>query len=467
MLSKLNRYFAVIAILAGGVFTWSGHPVAAVRSDGADVGGRSVVYAAQVDALIHPVSAEYMTDTIDRADLEGADLIVFTLTTPGGLVDSTRVIVSRMLSASTPIVVYVGPSGARAASAGFLITIAADVAAMAPGTHIGAAHPVTGGGEKVDETMAKKAASDVAAYARTLASKRGRNVELSEAAVTESRAFTEDEALKAEPPLIDLVATDLRDLLSQLDGRVVKRFDGGEVVLRTSDARIVEIDMSMRQRILSAIAHPNIAYILMSLGVLGLTIELWNPGAIVPGVVGGISLLLAFFTFQILPVNYAGVLLILFGLTLLILEVKTTTFGLLATGGIVSLVLGSMILIDSPAPELRVSLRLIIPLVLGLSAVMLLLVRLGVSSQMQSATTGSAGMIGKIGRALTPMSPGEKGRVSTHGEIWNAIAIDEPVAEGDTVRVVGLEGLTLTVRRESDRPVSARQEKSVEASIVR
>jgi membrane-bound serine protease (ClpP class) len=244
-----------------------------------------IVYAAEVDSLIHPVSAEYMVETMDRADRDGAALVVFTLRTPGGLVDSTRVIITRMLAARTPVAIFVGPPGARAASAGFLLTIAADVAAMAPGTHIGAAHPVAGSGEKMDETVSKKAAEDVAAYARTLASKRGRNVPLAEQAVNDSRAFTEQEALGASPPLIDFVVSDVNELLQKLDGRTVGRFDGTTVVLKTRGSDVRPIEMSVRQRVLSAIAHPNVAYILLSLGTLGLTIEMWNPGALVPGIV--------------------------------------------------------------------------------------------------------------------------------------------------------------------------------------
>ncbi|MCA1585571.1 MAG: hypothetical protein LC791_12675 [Acidobacteria bacterium] len=302
-------------------------------ANGSPPPGASLVYAAVVDSIIHPVSAEYMIETLDRADRAGAALVVFTLRTPGGLVDSTRAIVSRMIVATTPVAIYVAPAGARAASAGFILTIAADVAAMAPGTHIGAAHPVEGGGQKMDETLAKKAAEDMAAYARTIAARRHRNVTLAEQAVSESRAFTDQEARGASPALIDIVAPDLPDLLRQLDGRTVMRFDGTTVVMKTTDAEIVPVDMNLRQRVLSAVAHPNIAYLLLSLGTLALTIELWNPGAILPGVVGGLCLLLAFFAFSVLPVNYAALLLILFGFLLLGLEIKVTSHGLLTAGG--------------------------------------------------------------------------------------------------------------------------------------
>ena len=406
-----------------------------------------LVYSAELESIIHPVSAEFLIETMDRADRDKAEMVVFTLRTPGGLLESTRDIVSRMLAASTPVVVFVGPSGARAASAGFIITIAADVAAMAPGTHVGAAHPVSGDGAPVDEVMSKKAAEDVAAYVRTLASGRHRNVPLAEQAVNDSRAFTETEALNASPPLVDLIAADVPDLLSKLDGRAIRRFDGRTAVLHTRDARVVALGMSRRQRVLSSIAHPNIAYILLSLGMLGLTIELWSPGAILPGVVGGVSLLLAFFALQLLPVNFAGLLLILLGLLLFALEIKVTSYGLLTGGGLVSLVFGSMILIDSPAPELRVSLRLVVAVVLGFSAIGITLVRLGLAVQRQPAVTGGIGMIDLSGRALTAIEPGGMGRAFIHGENWQATAA-EPIAEGTRVRVTGVNGLILTVRKE-------------------
>ena len=405
------------------------------------------VYTAEVDSIIHPVSAEFMVEVMDGADNAKAALVVFTLRTPGGLVDSTRVIVSRMLAATTPVAIFIGPAGARAASAGFILTIAADVAAMAPGSHIGAAHPVAGGGEKMDETMSKKAAADVAAYARTLASGRHRNVTLAEEAVNDSRAFTEEEALHASPPLIDLLASDVPDLLRKLDGRVVSRFDGTTVALHTAGARVVPIAMTLRQRVLSAIAHPNIAYLLLSLGMLGLTIELWTPGAVLPGVVGSVSLLLAFFALQLLPVNYAGLLLILLGLLLLGLEIKVTSYGLLTAGGLISLIFGSMILMDSPRPELQLSLRFVLPVAFGFAGIAIVLVRLGVAAQHQRVVTGTAGMIGLVGHTLTPIAPGQPGRVAAHGESWQATA-SEAIGEGTRVRVTNVEGLLLTVRKE-------------------
>jgi len=410
----------------------------------AQVGKSPRVYTAEIDGIIHPVAAQYVREVIAKADADSAALVVITLRTPGGLVDSTRDINNAIIHAKTPVAVFVGPSGNRAASAGFLITMAADIAAMAPATHIGAAHPVAGNGEKVDETMAKKMASDVAAYARTLATQRKRNVSLVEQAVLESRSFTEKEALAASPPLIDLVANDVPDLVRKLDGRTIARFDGRSETLHTANSSSVAVNMTWQQRILSGIAHPQVAYLLLTLGTLGLTIELWSPGAVLPGVAGGICLLLAFFAFQVLPVSYAGVLLILFGLVLLILEVKLTSFGLLAVGGIISLFLGSMMLIDSPLPELQIGLRLIIPVTLAVAGILLFLVTLAVNSQRTTPVTGVSGMLGEVGYALTRIDAGGVGNVRAHGEIWTATA-DGRIEAGTTVRVTAVDGLRLRV----------------------
>jgi len=432
--------FAAFACLAASMLAQTPAP-----------GANPVVLSAEIDGIIHPVAAQFVQRAVERADREGAALLILTLRTPGGLVDSTRDINNAIIRSRTPVAVFVGPSGNRAASAGFLITIAADVAAMAPGTHIGAAHPVSGSGEKVDDTMAKKMASDVASYARTLATQRRRNVELVEKAVTESRSFTEQEALGATPPLIDLVAVDVPDLLRKLDGRTITRFDGHTQTLRTRDSRVEPVTMTWAQRALSALAHPQIAYLLLTLGMLGLTVEFWNPGAIFPGVAGAICLLMAFFAFQVLPVSYAAVGLLLLGIVLLILEVKVASYGALAAGGIISLLLGSMMLIDSPLPELQLGLRFIIPVVGSVSAMLLILVGLGVRAQRAPAVTGPAGMIGETGRALTSIDPGGVGRVQTHGEIWTATA-SEPVAAGQTVHVTAVKGLLLTVVPETRLP---------------
>jgi membrane-bound serine protease (ClpP class) len=405
-----------------------------------------LVITAEVDGIIHPVSAEYMTQVMDRADRDGAVLLVFTLRTPGGLLDSAQDIVARMLRSKTPVAIFIAPAGGRAASAGFILTIAADIAAMAPGTHLGAAHPVGGPGTAMDETTSKKAAEDLAASVRTIATARHRNVTLAAQAVTESRAFTEQEALTASPPLIDLLAADLPELLRRLDGRTVTRFDGSTVILRTAGASIEPVPMTLRQQILSAVAHPNIAYLLLSLGMLGLTIELWTPGAVIPGVVGGLSLLLATFALRLLPVNYAGLLLMLFGLLLLVLEIKVTSYGVLTLGGVISLLFGSLILMNGPSPELQLSLRLVLPVAAGFVLIAVFLTRLGVASQRRPPVTGVECMLGQVGKTLSAIDPAVPGRIEVRGEIWRATA-HEAMPEGTRVKVIKLDGLTLTVER--------------------
>src|SRR5918999_2722407 len=376
---------------------------------------RPIAVVAEFDGIIHPVSAEYLTGVIDEADTSSADIVIFVLRTPGGLLESTRTIVSRMITSRAPVAALVAPSGARAASAGFVLMMAADIAAMAPGTHIGAAHPVSGSGETMDETTAKKAASDAAAYVRSLAEARGRNVMLAAEAVLESRAFTDREALMATPPLVEFSAADVDDLLRQLDGRTIKRFDGRSTTLRTANAEIRRIDMTRRQRFLGAIAHPQIAYMLLTLGMLGLTIELWSPGAILPGVAGGLCLLLAFFAFQILPVNTIGLLLIIFGLALLILELKIPSFGALGIGGTVSLVIGSIMLTRDAIPGVPLGHGFIVQAALALSEITLFLGRLALRAHHQPPVTGIEGMIGASGRVRTDVRPDAAGQVDIHG----------------------------------------------------
>ena len=404
---------------------------------------RPTVVVAELDGIIHPIAAEYLTGALDDADNSNATLVVFVLRTPGGLLESTRTIVSRMITSRAPVVVFVAPSGSRAASAGFLLTIAADVAAMAPGTHIGAAHPVSGDGQKTDETLSKKAASDTAAYVRSLAEARHRNVALAEQAVLESRAFTDGEAVRASPPLIDVVASDVADLLRQLDGRTIKRFDGRPVVLETRDADVRRVEMSRRQRFLGAIAHPQIAYLLLTLGMLGLTIELWNPGSILPGVVGGLSLLLAFFAFQVLPVNITGLFLIVFGVGLLVLELKVPSFGVLGIGGAISVFVGSL-MATRGVPGVHVGLGVILPAVIVLSVGVLLLGRLALAAQRQPPVTGVDALIGQQAQVRSALAGGAPGFVAVHGELWQAAA-DVPIEAGEFVRVTEVNGLTLTV----------------------
>jgi membrane-bound serine protease (ClpP class) len=401
------------------------------------------VIVTEIDGIIQPITAEYFIDAIDAADTSDAELVVLVLRTPGGLLDSTRSMVSRMITSRAPVVVFVGPSGARAASAGFILLIAADVAAMAPATHAGAAHPVSGSGEKMDDTTSQKAASDAAAYVRTLAEARGRNVPLAAEAVLQSRAFTDRESLDAMPALVDLSAKNVDDLLMQLDGRTIKRFDGRMTTVHTRGAEVRRLDMTRRQTFLSAIAHPQVSYILMTLGLLGLTVELWNPGLIAPGVAGGVCLLLAFFAFQILPVNMAGLLLVVFGIALLILELKVPSFGALGVGGAVSLILGSVMMTDV-VPGVRVGLGVILPAAIGFAAVFLFLGRLALTAQMRPAVTGVQTLVGQIARVRAPTAPGEPGFVDIRGEIWRAVS-SVALPAGTPVRVLRVDGLTLTV----------------------
>jgi membrane-bound serine protease (ClpP class) len=404
---------------------------------------RPVVVVAEIDGIIHPVTAEYLSNAIDEADASGAELVVLVLRTPGGLLESTRTMVSRMITSRAPVVVFVGPAGGRAASAGFILLMAADVAVMAPGTHSGAAHPVSGDGASMDETMSEKAASDAAAYVRSIAEARGRNIELAAEAVIESRAFTDSEALAADPPLVDFTAAGIPEILDRLDGREVTRFDGRTTTVRTANAEIRRVEMTRRQWFLSAIAHPQVAYLLMTLGLLGLTVELWNPGLVAPGVAGGLCLLLAFFAFQILPVDTAGLLLVVFGILLLGLELAIPSFGALGVGGTISLVIGSVMLTDT-VPGVSVSLGIVAPVALAFAAVFLLLGRLALRAFKQAPATGAEALVGAIARARTALAPGAPGQVDLHGENWTAVS-PTAVEPGGAVRVARINGLTLTV----------------------
>jgi membrane-bound serine protease (ClpP class) len=398
------------------------------------------VMVIKVNDVITPAITEYITKSIEQANKEKAQCLVIQLDTPGGLDLSMRDIIKEMMGSDVPIVVYVAPSGARAASAGALITLAADIAAMAPGSNIGAAHPVAMDG-KMDRTMTEKVVNDAVAYIKSIAEKRGRNPKLAERMVTESISITESEALKMK--VIDVVAKDLTDLLQKIDGRKVER-PRGAIKLATKDAKVIVTEMGFRQRLLATLSNPNIAYILMMIGLVGLYFELAHPGAIFPGVIGAISLILAFFAFRTLPVNYAGVLLILLGVFLFIAEIKIASYGLLSVGGVVCLALGSIMLFEAPAPYLRASLSVIIPTVIVTAGFCIIAMTLALKAQMAKPATGSEGMIGEIGVAQTPISP--EGKVFVHGEFWNAYA-DQPIEAGEKVRVLKTEGLTLKVEK--------------------
>ena len=407
---------------------------------GAPAPGSGEILRAPVRSIVHPVMAEFLKDAIAEAEEVGAAALVIELDTPGGLLTSTREIFTAMLGAETPIVVWVAPSGAQAASAGFFLLMAADVAAMAPGTNTGAAHPVGGQGEDIEGTMGEKAEQDAAATIRSLADRNGRNVELAEAAVVESRSFTAEEAL-AEG-LIDFVVADFPELVRSLDGASV---DGGERTVATAGAVVRTIEMSGMQRFLSALAHPNIAYMLLTLGGLGLYFELSNPGAILPGVLGAIFLLLAFFALSVLPVNYAGIGLIVLALGLFAAEIKVTSYGLLTIGGVAALVLGSFMLFKSADPALRVSLSMIASVAAFAVVLVAVLVFLVVRTHRSQVRTGAEGMVHERGTARAALAAGERGRVFVHGELWDAVA-EVGIEAGQDVEVVAVDGLRLRVR---------------------
>jgi len=392
----------------------------------------AAIYRITVDAPVHPISSEYITRSIEKAGRDNASLLIIVLNTPGGLDSAMREIIAKILASPVPVMTYVGPGGARAASAGFYIGIASDLFVMAPGTNTGAAHPVgiSITGQAMDKTMEEKVTHDAASYIKTLAEKRGRNVQAAEDAVRKSLSYTEKEAL--EKGLIDLVAGSEEEIIAHFEGQTLKRFNGETVVLQLRGEAVVDIPMTARQKFLLTISNPNLAYLLLMLGLLGLYFEFAHPGAILPGVLGGISLLLAIFSFQILPINYVALLLILLAIGLFILEVKVQSFGILGVGGIIAMVIGSVMLIDSPIPELQPSLKIIIPLAVGLSLIFLFLLFLVVRAHSRKATTGKEGLVGEIGTAQTDLSP--EGKVFVHGEIWNAEA-SEPIAKGSKVRV--------------------------------
>lgn len=385
-----------------------------------------------VDAPIHPITSEYIQKSLEKADRENASLIIISLNTPGGLDTSMREIIEKILSTETPVVAFVSPSGARAASAGFFIGVACDLFVMAPGTNTGAAHPVGVSitGQQMDETMADKITHDAASYIKSIAEKRGRNTKMAEDAVRESLSYTEKEAY--EGGLIDLIAKDEQEIIDFFHNKTIQKFDGEERVLDLQDEEVVDLPMTARQKFLLTISNPNLAYILLMLGLLGLYFEFSNPGAILPGVLGGLCLLVAIFSFQILPINYVGLILILLSIGLFILELKVQSYGILSVGGILAMVIGSIMLIDAPIPELRPSLKFIIPVAIGLSLIFLFLIILAVRVHMRKALTGKEGLVGEIGVARTELNP--EGKVFVHGEIWNAEA-EQDIPEGTKVKV--------------------------------
>lgn len=385
------------------------------------------IYVIRVSDAISPGVADFMTRGIEKADSEGAACLIVELDTPGGLVESMREIVMTMYAARMPVVVFVSPSGARAASAGVMITMAADIAAMAPGTNIGAAHPVATGGKEIGKTMSEKVTNDMVAYVKSIAEKRGRNAEWAEKAVRESVSVTENEAL--EQNIIDIIAADLDDLIQQIDGREI----AGKGKLNLAGLGRVVLKETLRTKILKTISDPNIAYVLMMIGLAGLYFELSHPGAIFPGVVGGIALILAFFSFQTLPVNYAGILLIVLAIVFFIMEIKITSYGLLSIAGVISLLLGSLMLFENEGAHVRLAWRVLIPTISLVSAFFVSVAALAFKAQVSKPRTGDLGLVGEIGVVRKKIAP--EGKVFVHGELWFARS-RSPIAEGTRVRVV-------------------------------
>ena len=401
--------------------------------------GQRVVILTLSDS-IQPASLRYLERGLEVADSSGASATIIELNTPGGLLTSLRQMTTAITAARRPVVVYVTPAGAQAASAGFFLLMAADVAAMAPGTNAGAAHPVGGEGAELAKTIAEKVTNDAAALVRSLATQRGRSAEWAEKAVRDSASYTEREAL--EKKLIDVVSNDRGDLLKWLDGRTVKRFDGRSEKVETTAAEVVVVAPNTGDKLLSVIAHPNIAYLLMLLGLVGIYFELSHPGAILPGVLGGVALLLALFALSVLPVNYVGVLLILLGISFFVLEVKVASYGLLTVAGLVSFIFGSLMLIRSPFPALRVGLAVVLPTALAVAFVVIFLLARVLRSYRRQPLTGAKGLVGEFGEAAVALEP--SGKVFVHGEYWEAIS-RAPIPKGVRVRVVKVVGLLLEV----------------------
>ncbi len=409
----------------------------------ASFSAKSSVYVLTIQGVINPVSAEYIQRGIDLANAERASALVIELDTPGGLDTSMRKIIKSINQSAVPVVVYVSPSGARAASAGVFITMAAHVAAMAPGTNIGAAHPVgIGIGGKMDKTMVEKVTNDAVAYIRSIAERRGRNKKWAEKAVRKSVSITAREAVKLG--VIDLIAKDLDDLMKKIDGKTVETVSG-KVKLKTRGIPTKRVPMGLRLKILSIIGNPNVAYILMLLGFYGLFFELTNPGAIFPGVFGAICLILAFYSFQTLPVNYAGLLLIILSIILFVLEIKITSHGVLTIGGIVSMVIGSLMLFKSPGPFFKLSLYLILPAALATALFFTVTFSLAFKAWRRKPVTGSEGLVGLEGVAHTDIDK-EGGMALLRGEYWQAFS-DEPISKGEKIKVESVQGLKIKVKR--------------------
>jgi membrane-bound serine protease (ClpP class) len=402
----------------------------------------SGVVKIRLDDTIQPISDEYIGRAIEQARQTNADAVLIELRTPGGLVDSTRSIIEKILASPVPVIVYVAPSGARAASAGFFILEAADVAAMAPGTNTGAAHPVSLGGEKIDDVMKQKLENDSAAFMRSFVGPRGRNVALAESAVRESKSWTDKEAL--DQHLIDYVARDQEDLFKQMQGKPVKRFDGKTTTLNLVGVPVVELQMTLKQRILDFLLDPNVAFIVLAVGALALYAEFNHPGAVLPGVVGVVFILLALFALNLLPTRYAAFTLIMAAFVMFALEAKFATHGVLGIAGIALMTIGGLLLVDGPIPELRVKLWTALSVSIPLGAITVFLMSIALKARRNKVVTGEQGMIGSVGEARTDIDP--EGKVFVQGELWNAHAPSR-VQMGEHVVVKKVEGLELEVER--------------------
>lgn len=406
---------------------------------------RSQVNIITIDGVINPVSQEFIHNAIEEAEQDSANCLVIQMDTPGGLMQSMHLIVKDIMASEVPVVVYVSPSGSRAASAGVFITYAANIAAMAPGTNIGAASPVTmgaGGADSSNQTLMRKATNDAVAHIRSIAQKRGRNADWGEKAVREAVSITETEALKLG--VIDYIAPSLDSLLSLIDGKEVETATA-TVVLKTRKAQRKEIEMSWRYKILDVISDPNIAYILLMIGIYGIFFELYNPGAIFPGVIGAICLILGFYALQTLPVNYAGLLLIVLAIILFLLEIKVPSYGILTIGGVVAMIFGSLMLFESPVPFLRVSWKVIIAATAVTALFFIFAVGLGIRAQRKKPAIGREALVGLIGKAEENFKSGE-GRVIIQGEIWQAQS-SAKIKEGDSVKVIKKEGFRIKVEK--------------------
>jgi len=423
------KKFNIALLLLTVVWHWS-------YADAADPVVQKEIYILKINDAISPGVADFIKTGIKKANDDAAACLIIELDTPGGLAESMRTIIKAILASRIPIVVYVSPGGARAASAGVMITMAADIAAMAPGTNIGAAHPVGAGGKEIEKTMSEKVVNDMVAHAKSVAEQRGRNAEWVEKAIRESVSVTETEAL--EKNIIDLIAKDTDDLIKQINGREIK--DKGRLDLARAAKKVLQ--ETFRTKVLKTISDPNIAYILLMIGLAGLYFELSHPGAIFPGVIGGICIILAFFALQALPINYAGVLLILLAIVFFIMEMKITSYGLLSVAGIVSLLLGSLMLFEASSPEFRLSWSVLLPTMLLVSGFFVVVAGLVFRAQVSTPKTGASGLVGEIGIVKRAIRP--DGKVFVHGELWNATA-KEPISEGTKVNVVKVDNLVLEV----------------------